>query len=632
MASRQSDSQEDLDQPGQSNIEDSRSVGLTQTQNVRLFDQGKELALESGQTLSPIDVAYETYGRLNDKRDNAILIVHALSGSAHVAGRNKPDDKYPGWWDILVGPQKPIDTDRYFVICSNALGGCMGTTGPTSINPKTNRHYGLSFPMITISDMVDLQKHLIDHLGIEKLLAVIGGSMGGMQVLDWAIRYPERLVAAIPIASTARLSAQSIAFDAVGRNAILRDKNFQQGTYYNSDQYPHAGLAIARMVAHITYLSEEAMHAKFGRRLQHARDYKYDFESEFSVETYLDYQGSRFVDRFDANTYLYFSKAMDYFDLTRQFGDLNQAMSKTQSAFLVISYDSDWLFPPSHSKEMVNALIANNKSVTYCDIHSSFGHDSFLLEMDNQGPMISGFLRHVHDRLQTGTSAALSQSQTLSSGHTHEPKNVAAKRSKGSIFEGPRVDHTQIETLIAPNNTVLDLGCGDGELMQKLRLHKNICGMGVTLGQDDIINCTNRGVNVVQYDLDEDLGCFGDQVYDTVVLSQTLQVVRRPEIVLREMLRIAKQAIVSFPNFAYWRYRFQMMNKGRAPIGKALPHTWYDKTSVNYLSIADFEDFVRDQLGARIVTRIALLSKNGKRIKIYPNFFADEAIFVIANK
>ena len=272
-----------LRQPGESAQEQGPSVGLVESHQVRLFDEDHKLKLENGSWLGPIDVTYETYGQLNEQRDNAILIAHALSGDAHVAGRHKPEDPKPGWWDNMVGPGKGFDTDKYFVICSNCLGGCMGATGPSSINPETNQPYGLSFPMITISDMVDVQRHLIDHLRINKLLAVVGGSMGGMQVLDWAIRYPDRVAGAIPIATTARLSAQGIAFDAVGRNAIIRDENYKGGAYYAGGKYPSGGLAVARMVGHITYLSEEGMHRKFGRRLQHAADYEFDFHSEFSV-------------------------------------------------------------------------------------------------------------------------------------------------------------------------------------------------------------------------------------------------------------------------------------------------------------------------------------------------------------
>jgi homoserine O-acetyltransferase len=601
----------------------SQPVELVERQTLTLFDDKNPLKLESGRFIGPIDVAYETYGQLSGERDNAILILHALSGDAHVTGRNQSDDPKPGWWDIMVGPGKAFDTNRYFVICSNCLGGCTGTTGPSSINPQTQKPYGLSFPMITIGDLVEVQRRLIDHLGIDRLLAVAGGSMGGMQALEWATRYPDRVAASIPIATTTRLSAQSIAFDAVGRNAILRDEKFQDGNYYENEQYPRKGLAIARMIGHITYLSEEAMHEKFGRRLQKFRDYQYDFDSEFSVETYLDHQGSRFVDRFDANTYLYFSKAMDYFDLARRYGDLNQAMSQTTGRFLVISFDSDWLFPPAQSQEIVNALIASRKDVSYCNIHCPYGHDSFLLETQTQAPLISGFLRETYQHIQKTQSAVPDKKET---------ESTTQKKNRGSIFSGKRVDHRQIENLIQPDSRVLDLGCGDGQLLQRLQDQKNIIGMGLTLNESDITDCVGRGVSVIQFDLDDYLSRFQDGSYDYVVLSQTLQVVSRPEVVLREMLRIGREAIVSFPNFAYWPYRLQMLFTGRAPIGKALPHTWYDKESTNYLSISDFEDFARDQLSANVITRIPLASKNGRKVSFCPNALADEVIFVISKE
>jgi len=325
---------------------DEKSVGLVETHKVRLIDADHPLPLQSGKTLSPIDVAYETYGRLSSTGDNAILICHALSGDAHAAGYHRPDDRKRGWWDAMIGPGKPIDTNKYFVLCSNFLGGCSGTTGPSSINPETGRPYGLDFPIITIADMVKVQTLLMDHLGVRQLLAVIGGSIGGMQVLQWSIAYPQFVRAAIPIATTTHLSAQSIAFDAVGRNAILADPDFADGQYHDAVA-PRNGLGIARMIGHITYLSEQGMREKFGRGLRSAEQYSYDFDPEFSVETYLDYQGRSFVERFDANSYLYITKAADYFDLEREYGTLAVAFHNTRSRFLVVSVASDWLFTPA---------------------------------------------------------------------------------------------------------------------------------------------------------------------------------------------------------------------------------------------------------------------------------------------
>ncbi len=361
------------------------------------------LELESGRTLDEVTVAYETWGTLNEAKTNAVLICHALSGDAHVAGYREdedPEDPHhkPGWWDLYVGPGKPIDTDRYFVICSNVLGGCKGTTGPGSVNPKTGKPYGLDFPVVTIGDMVETQRHLVDHLGIERLLAVVGGSMGGMQVLDWAVRYPDRVLGAIPIATTASLSAQSLAFDAVGRNAIRSDPAFSDGRYIETDSQPTRGLAIARMLGHITYLSEEGMARKFGRTLRHRDEKAYDLDSEFSVETYLDYQGRKFVDRFDANSYLYITRAMDYFDLAQDHGGLVQAFRNARSRFCVASFTSDWLYPTRESREIVQALNAVAANVSFVEIESDKGHDAFLLHEPELFDAVSGFLSAAAER------------------------------------------------------------------------------------------------------------------------------------------------------------------------------------------------------------------------------------------
>ncbi|NLC55925.1 MAG: homoserine O-acetyltransferase, partial [Armatimonadetes bacterium] len=354
------------------------SVGLVQTQYLTFAEPPNTLELTSGAQLGPVTLAYETYGELNADRSNAILVEHALSGDAHVAGRHHPDDRKPGWWDKMVGPGKGLDTNRYFVICSNCLGGCRGSTGPGSINPATGRPYATDFPVVTIQDMVAAQTRLIDHLGIERLYAVVGGSMGGMKALQWAVAYPERVRHCVPLATTHRLTAQGIAFDAVGRQAIMADPGWQGGNYYGTPGPTH-GLAVARMVGHITYLSEQAMRVKFGRRLKPDQDsFHYAFENEFQVETYLDYHGRGFVERFDANTYLYITKAMDYFDLGADWGGLGPALARTQARFLVVSVNSDWLFPTSRSRLLVSHLQAAGKDVTFFEIDSPYGHDAFI--------------------------------------------------------------------------------------------------------------------------------------------------------------------------------------------------------------------------------------------------------------
>jgi homoserine O-acetyltransferase len=369
-----------------------QSIGLVTTQTFT-FAQDPPMRLESGATLGPVTIAYETYGRLNAERSNAILIVHALSGSAHAAGYHHADDPKSGWWDDCIGPGKAFDTDQFFVICSNVLGSCYGSTGPSSINPATGKPYGLSFPVVTVGDMVRAQVKLIDHLSIDRLLCVAGGSMGGMQVLEWAAHFPQRLVAAMPLATTGRHSPMLIAFSEVGRQAIYADPNWNSGEYYGTGKKPDAGLAVARMVGHITYLSEESMHKKFGRRLRGMERYGYEFDTEFEIESYLKYNGNNFTRRFDANSYLYVTKAMDYFDLSQPTGSLAAAfVDSAHIKFLVVSFTSDWLYPSYHSKDLVSALTAVGADVTYLDIQSTWGHDAFLLEVDTMTKLLSSFL------------------------------------------------------------------------------------------------------------------------------------------------------------------------------------------------------------------------------------------------
>jgi homoserine O-acetyltransferase len=337
-----------------------------------------------------VDLAYETYGELNAAKSNAILILHALSGDAHAAGISHDGGK-PGWWDNMIGPGKAFDTEKYFVLCSNVLGGCRGTTGPSSINPASGSPYAMAFPVITIRDMVRLQKMLVDYLGIQRLLTVTGGSMGGMQALEWAASYPDRVVSAIPIATTARHSAQQIAFDEVGRQAIMADPDWNGGDYYGKNP-PARGLAVARMVGHITYMSDESMREKFGRRLREKEKVGFDFSVDFEVESYLRYRGSQFVYRFDANSYLYITKALDYFDLTNGSGSLAEVFRNGNTRFLAISFTSDWLYPSYQSLEIVKALRSQNRDVAYCELPSNYGHDAFLVDVGEQTEVVRGFL------------------------------------------------------------------------------------------------------------------------------------------------------------------------------------------------------------------------------------------------
>ncbi len=587
------------------------SVGIVKTQMIRVVDGDNPLELACGRSLGPIDVAYEMYGKPDADGNNAILICHALSGNAHVAGFNSPDDRKPGWWDNMVGPGKGIDTNKYFVICSNFLGGCSGTTGPSSVNPETGKPYALDFPFITIADMVRVQKLLLDKLGVKKVLAVIGGSIGGMQVLQWALLYPDFVGAVIPIATTSHLSAQSIAFDAVGRNAILADPGFADGRYHGKGQ-PARGLGIARMIGHITYLSEESMRQKFGRKLRTAEDYKYDFDPEFAVETYLNYQGQSFVERFDADSYLYITRAADYFDLTKDFGSLQKAFANVKSRLLVVSLSSDWLFTPQQSKAMVEALAANRKDVSYCDLASPYGHDAFLLEVESLGQFICCFLKATYDP------------------KNRIPCSCYAQRGRKSPMSQPhrtRIDYDLIESLIEPNSTVLDIGCGQGELLANLIRDKKIKGEGIELDQNFVLDCVCRGIPVIQQDVEQRLHFYGDKSFDYVILSQTVQTLKNPQKAFEELLRIGRKVIVSFPNFAHWRCRLQMGILGKAPLTGQLPFEWYDSPNLHFFTLKDFDKFCA-KLGVRVERKIALTGTKIRQAGFASNLLAEQAVYV----
>ena len=373
------------------------AIGLVETQRVALFDQGDPLVLSSGRQLESVEVAFETYGELSPERDNAVFICHALTGDAHAAGHHGDPDRR-GWWDNIIGSGRPVDTDRYFVICPNLLGGCQGTTGPSSTDPASGRPYGLRFPAITVRDLVSVHRRLLDHLGVQRLMAGVGGSLGGMQILQWALDDPDAMAGAALVCSTSRLTAQNIAFSAVAREAIMRDPGFQGGDFYDSGRGPELGLALARMTAHITYLSEEAMRQKFGRRRQdpNAPDAdpnqpESDFDVDFEVESYLRHQGNTFLDRFDANTYLYFSRMMDRFDPFSE-PEAFERMAQLATRFLLVSFDSDWRFDTSHSSAIQRNLARAGVPVSFREIESPWGHDSFLLDLPEYHRTIDAFL------------------------------------------------------------------------------------------------------------------------------------------------------------------------------------------------------------------------------------------------
>ena len=373
--------------PGQRLLDTSQLPGFRAE-----FGTDEPLRLDNGVDLAPYTIAYQTYGRLNAQRSNAILVCHALTGDQFPAENPLYPDR-PGWWHLAVGRGKPIDPNRYFIICANVLGGCMGSSGPREINPATGRPYGLDFPIITIRDMVRAQAKILDRLGIDDLFCVIGGSMGAMQALQWAVTFPERVFTCVPVAGAARHSAQNIAFHESGRQAIMADPDWCGGDYLNQDRHPHRGLAVARMVAHITYLSETALHRKFGRRLQDRSAVTYGFDADFQVESYLRHQGSTFVDRFDANSYLYITRAMDYFDLAAEHdGVLANAFRGTPVRFCLISFTSDWLFPTRESRTIVHALNASAANVSFVEIETDKGHDAFLLDEPEFRATLSGFL------------------------------------------------------------------------------------------------------------------------------------------------------------------------------------------------------------------------------------------------
>lgn len=533
-----------------------QSVGLVETRLVKIPLPPGGLKLENGGLLPELTVAYESYGTLNAAGNNAVFICHALTGDAHAAGYHSPEDKSPGWWDDMIGPGKGLDTNRFHVICANILGGCKGTTGPSSINPTTGTPYGADFPAITIGDIVHVQYLLLCHLGISKLHAVIGGSFGGMLVLEWSIRYADVPDHCICIASAASLSAQALAFDIVGREVITSDPGWAGGNYYGTGKLPKDGLAAARMIGHITYLSPEIMAAKFGRKKKELAPEE-RFSTRFEVESYLQHQGEKFVERFDSNSYLHITHAMDSYDLVEQYGDLQSAFQHVKARFLVVALSSDWLFPPEQSLEIASALVNIGKPVSYCLLKAPYGHDAFLVDIENMSQIICTFL---------GGCA------------NPQPAAVSVKRE----------DYDLIANLIEPGSRVLDLGCGDGDLLSLLAANRTTRGMGVDIDLHHLIAAMGKQLDVFQGDIDENLSMIPDQSYDYVILSQTLQVVRRPREVLHEMLRVAREGIVSFPNFANWHNRLMLGLTGRMPKTEELPFEWYNTPNIHLATWRDF--------------------------------------------
>lgn len=570
------------------------SVGLVQTQLYTFAEAGDDLILESGKTLGPVTLAYETYGTLNADKGNAVLVLHALSGDAHAAGYNTPEDAKPGWWDAMIGPGKAFDTNKYFIICSNVIGGCKGSTGPASINAKTGKPYALDFPIITIADMVKAQTYLIKHLGITQLLSVVGGSMGGMQALQWAASYPEMVKSIISIAAPIKQSAQQIAFNEVVRQAIMADEHWSSGDYYENAP-PAKGLSVARMIGHITFMSEEGMEEKFSRRLK-GDDFKFSFDADFEVEGYLRYRGKSFVNHFDANSYIYITKALDYFDLSD--GRLTARLGDIRPRFLIISFDTDWLYPSYQSKEIVQQLKESGLlNAISCDIKSSHGHDSFLIDFDQQTHLISHFLLKA-----AGNFPEVEASQPL------------------------RLDHRLVTEIVTENAKVLDIGCGDGELMRLLNAKKQTRSQGLEVDVQLVHKCVDKGVSVFHNDVEKGLSEYPDKSFDYVLLNQSMQEVRQASYILKDALRVAEKAIVAFPNFAYIKARNKLFFGGRAPTSESLPYRWYDSPNLRFLSIRDFENFCREN-GFKVLQRYYL--GKTKTLSVLPNLRALNALFVI---
>lgn len=591
--------------PSADSTDDRRSAGPLRHSVAVEWDEPLELAL--GGVLPGIKCVYETWGTLNAEANNAVLVCHAISGDSHAAkhprkSADEAEDE-PGWWDELIGPgpEFAIDTDRFFVVCSNVLGGCRGTTGPGTIDPKTGEPYGADFPPITIADMVAVQTRLADHLGVTKWRAVVGGSLGGHQAMAWATQHPARVQTCVAIASSPRLTSQALAFDVIARNAIQTDPHFHGGQYYDQPTQPDTGLAIARMLGHITYLSSEAMDAKFDPDRLRPRDITTEFEKRFSVGSYLAHQGEKFTQRFDANSYVTISMAMDLFDLGKNREQLIDTFRGSACDFLVTSFSSDWLFTPRQSRDLVNALTALDKPVTYAEITSPAGHDAFLLpdEIAQYGPLVAAKLGTTNDEAPT------------------------LRRDDELVLE-----------LIPAGASVLDLGCGSGRLLATLKQRGHEHLMGVEVAQPKIIAAAARGLNIIDYDLNDGLPAFTDNQFDVVVLSATLQAVENVETLFDEMLRVGQRVILSFPNFAYKALRKDYVERGRSPKAPGeYDYEWYNTPNRRFPSIADVQDLCAAK-HATIHDAVYLDSQTNQRIpgppEGKPNEDADTAVLVIS--
>jgi homoserine O-acetyltransferase len=544
------------------------TVGVVQPETLALVLPPEGFKLEKGGVLREITVAYECCGASPTTDANVIFVCHALTGDAHVAGIRPGETEPDGWWEGMIGPGKGIDTNRYHVICANILGGCKGTTGPSSLSPVTGKPYGSDFPKMTVGDIIEVHRLLLRQLGITHLAGVIGGSFGGMQVMEWVTRYSDEIDRAMIVASAASLNSQALAFDIIGRHAIIEDPNWKMGDYYEAEHHPHRGLSSARKIAHITYLSQELMDEKFGREkraewleAEETERQKREalFGTYFQVESYLQHQGEKFIRRFDSNSYLHITLAMDEYDLRERYGSIEKAFEKVTSRLLVVSLSGDWLFMPCQSEELVTALVRQQKRVSYCHLDTAAGHDAFLTH-------ISDLKRIIHAFLATPEEMAQRACQQLA-----------------------QYEHYQaVEEMIHRAGRVLDLGCGDGALLNILKERKEVSGNGVEISVEDVITAIGAGCDVILEDVDDGLAMIPDDSYDQIVLSETLQTIKRPKELLQQILRVADEAVITFPNFACMDVRFQLLFGGRMPKGKDIPYEWYETPNIHLFTLKDF--------------------------------------------
>lgn len=550
-------------------------VGVVELKRMKLDLPEGGFRFSAGGVLKEIEVAYEECGvSLNDH--NAIFICHALTGDAHVAGIRPGEDKPSGWWEAMVGPGRAFDTNRFHVICANVIGGCSGTTGPMSINPETGKPYGSSFPQYNFSEAVDIYRMLLRQMGVKHLAAIVGGSYGGMMVTDWITRCPDEMDKACLIATSAELNTQAIAFSVMSRTSITDDPKWNGGDYYLDDDSkgPRAGLAAARQLAHVTYLSRELLQEKFQRRLQDnfvnasaadraERDRL--FKTYFQIESYLDYQAMKFVRRFDANSYLHITRSMDLFSAADRYGGMDEAFARVKAKILVVSYAGDILFPDWQSKEIVAALLRNGKDVSYCHLEAGTGHDSFLTDISDLSGLVSGFLV----------------------GH------------KPTVMKWQERKYRNVTKMVRRGARVIDIGCGDGTLLNVLRERCDATCSGVDIDIDPFKESLADGNRMYWEDADEGLSVIPDRHYDVAICSDTLQEVKNPRGLLREALRVADEAIVTFPNFAAYRIRLTLGFTGRLPVSKQLPFQWYDTPNIHCITLKDFKALC-DQEGYEI--------------------------------